>query len=217
MKKAFGYLRVSGKGQVDGDGFPRQRTAIEKYAKAHDITITRWFEEEGVTGEAPGEQRPAWARMWNALEANGTRTIVIEQLDRLARKLLVQETLLADLQKNGFELISTREPDLNSDDESRVLMRQIHGAMAQYEKTKLVTRMKAARDRASSKAGRRVEGRKAYGTRPGEQDVITRMRKLASGGASYVAVATALNDSRLRPRSGKAWYAMTVRNILKRS
>jgi hypothetical protein len=28
MEKAFAYLRVSGKGQVDGDGFPRQKNVV---------------------------------------------------------------------------------------------------------------------------------------------------------------------------------------------
>ncbi len=31
--KAVSYLRVSGKGQVDGDGFPRQRETIARYAE----------------------------------------------------------------------------------------------------------------------------------------------------------------------------------------
>jgi DNA invertase Pin-like site-specific DNA recombinase len=37
MKKAFAYLRVSGKGQVDGDGFTRQIEAIKRYASQHEI------------------------------------------------------------------------------------------------------------------------------------------------------------------------------------
>lgn len=40
MMKAFGYLRVSGKGQVPGDGFPRQKVAIKAYADAQGIKIT---------------------------------------------------------------------------------------------------------------------------------------------------------------------------------
>ena len=51
-KKAFGYLRVSGKSQVEGDGFGRQKATITKYAKANGIEIVRWFQEEGVTGTA---------------------------------------------------------------------------------------------------------------------------------------------------------------------
>ena len=38
--KAFAYLRVSGKGQLDGDGFTRQSEAINRYAKANQITIS---------------------------------------------------------------------------------------------------------------------------------------------------------------------------------
>ncbi len=30
--KAYGYLRVSGKAQVEGDGFVRQEQAIRQYA-----------------------------------------------------------------------------------------------------------------------------------------------------------------------------------------
>ena len=33
MRKVFAYLRVSGKGQVKGDGFPRQRAAIALSAR----------------------------------------------------------------------------------------------------------------------------------------------------------------------------------------
>jgi hypothetical protein len=40
--EAFGYLRVSGRGQLAGDGFPRQREAIQRYADAHGIKIARW-------------------------------------------------------------------------------------------------------------------------------------------------------------------------------
>jgi DNA invertase Pin-like site-specific DNA recombinase len=47
-----------------------------------------------------------------ALHANGVRTVIIEKLDRLACDLMVQETIIADLRKNGFELVSAAEPDL---------------------------------------------------------------------------------------------------------
>ena len=49
--------------------------------------------------------------------------------DRLARDLLIQESIIADLKRNGFEVISVAEPDLCSDDPSRVLMRQVLGRL----------------------------------------------------------------------------------------
>ena len=50
MDKAFAYLRVSGKGQIEGDGFTRQLAAIKKYADANGIKIAKVFREEGISG-----------------------------------------------------------------------------------------------------------------------------------------------------------------------
>jgi hypothetical protein len=54
----------------------------------------------------------------------------------LARDLMVQETIIADLRKYGFDLVSVAEPDLMANDPTRVLMRQLMGAVAQYGKAK---------------------------------------------------------------------------------
>jgi DNA invertase Pin-like site-specific DNA recombinase len=43
MTPAFAYLRVSGKGQIAGDGFPRQEAAVRAYVKRHRIEIVRVF------------------------------------------------------------------------------------------------------------------------------------------------------------------------------
>src|SRR4051794_9751426 len=122
MRKAFAYLRVSGKGQIDGDGFPRQKTAIAQYAESHGIHIVRWFEEQGVSGTKDIDNRPALQELMAALDSNGVRTVVIEKLDRLARDLMVSECIVADLRKDGYELISVSEPDLCSNEPTRVLM-----------------------------------------------------------------------------------------------
>ncbi len=52
MTEALAYLRVSGKGQINGDGFPRQREAIRRYAKAHGIGIVGEYADQGVSGTA---------------------------------------------------------------------------------------------------------------------------------------------------------------------
>jgi DNA invertase Pin-like site-specific DNA recombinase len=61
--------------------------------------------------------------MMEALAANGTKLVLIEKLDRLARDLMVQETIIGDLKKRGFELVSVTEPDLLQNDPTRILMR----------------------------------------------------------------------------------------------
>lgn len=43
MIKAYGYLRVSGTGQVEGDGFDRQRELIIRFADQAEIVIPRFY------------------------------------------------------------------------------------------------------------------------------------------------------------------------------
>lgn len=220
--KCFGYLRVSGKGQIDGDGFPRQRAAIKAYADAHGMRVVRWFEEKGVSGTLDLENRPALQELLTALHSNGVTTVLCEKLDRLARHLVIQESILADMKRNGFEVISVTEPDMCSDDPTRVLMRQILGAFAQYEKSMIVLKLAGARERMRKKTGR-CEGRKAFGHRPGEQEIIDRMRALAtelihdeSKEPNYSAIAVVLNAEGVPTRAGGTWYASTVSGILAR-
>jgi len=213
MVKAFGYLRVSGKGQVDGDGFPRQLQAINAHAAANDIKIVKVFREKGVTGTKESMDRPAFAEMMTALHANGVRTIVIEKLDRLARDLMVQEATIGDLQKHGFTLISVAEPDLMATDPTRILMRQLMGAVAQYDKSQIVLKLRGARMRMRAKEGR-CEGRKPFGFYDGEEAVIARMNELRGAGTGFDRIAAQLNAEGHKPRAGKRWHGLVVNRIL---
>ena len=168
---------MSGKGQIEGDGFTRQLGAIKQYAATNDIKIAQVFREEGVTGTKETMDRPAWSEMIAALHSNGVKTIIVEKLDRLARDLMVQEAAIADLRKHGFTLVSVQEPDLMANDPTRVLMRQLMGAVAQYDKSQIVAKLRGARMRKRSKEGR-CEGRKPYGFYEGEAVVIERMKAL---------------------------------------
>jgi DNA invertase Pin-like site-specific DNA recombinase len=213
MTKAFGYLRVSGKGQVDGDGFTRQLAAIKAYAAQHDIRIVKVFREEGVCGATDLENRPALLAMLEALAADGVKLVAIEKLDRLARDLMVQETIIADLRKRGFELLSVMEPDLLQNDPTRILMRQVFGAIAQYEKAMIVAKLRGARQRMKAKTGRR-EGRKPFGHYDGEPAILGRMVTLRQTDMGFDRIAEALNAEGLKPRTGERWWGRTVNNIL---
>jgi DNA invertase Pin-like site-specific DNA recombinase len=216
LTKAFAYLRVSGKGQLDGDGFPRQKAAIKTYADTHGIKVAKWFQEEGVSGTKELDDRPALQELMVALHSNGVRLVLIEKLDRLARDLMVQETIIGDLRRNGFELISVAEPDLCSDDPSRKLVRQVFGAIAEYERAMIVLKLRAARQRVRTQDGR-CEGRKPFGDRPGEQEIIERIQKLAGKGLNYSQIAEKLNSEGLPTRADGTWYPATVSRILARA
>jgi DNA invertase Pin-like site-specific DNA recombinase len=213
MVKAFAYLRVSGKGQVKGDGFPRQLQAIKGYAAAHDIKIVRIFREEGITGTRESMDRPAWADMMTALHGDGVKMIVIEKLDRLARDLMVQEATIADLRKNGFDLISVAEPDLMANDPTRVLMRQLMGAVAQYDKSQIVLKLRGARMRMRAKEGR-CEGRKPFGHYEGEAVALERMKALRAQGLGFDRIAESLNVEGIPTRTGRRWHGIVINRIL---
>lgn len=215
--KAFGYLRVSGKGQVEGDGLIRQEQAIRDYAVANGITINRIYREEGVSGTL--EVRPALAEMMVSLEMNGhgVKTVIIERVDRLARDLMVQEAIIGDLQSKGFDLISVHEGnDLLSGDPTRTLVRQVLGAIAEYDKTMIVMKLRAARERARVTRGK-CEGRKGYlEAAPEVVQAIKTMRRRRKGVRQMTCemVAYELNRQGFMTLTGKSFSGQTVRNIL---
>jgi DNA invertase Pin-like site-specific DNA recombinase len=213
MTRAFAYLRVSGKGQIEGDGLPRQLEAIQKFAKANEIKLAKVFRDEGVSGTRDLLNRPALAALIQALHGDGVKLVLVEKLDRLARDLMIQESILHDLTRSGFHLVSVSEPDLCSNEPSRKLMRQMMGAFAEYEKQMIVLKLSGARARIRANEGR-CEGRKPYGDRDGEQLILERMTALHMTGLPYAKIAATLNTEGFNPRAGERWYPGVVRRIL---
>lgn len=211
--KAFAYLRVSGLGQCSGDGLPRQRAAIEEYCSAHELEVSAWYEERGVTGKADSDERPALRTL--LADLNGCRTVIVERLDRLARDLIIQEGILSKFKAAGVELISTAEPDLCSEDPTRVFIRQVLGAVAQLDRSLIVRKLKAARDRIKA-TGQKVEGRKAFGERVNEARALTAMLEFDKLGKTSDQIAQFLNEMGYGTRSGKPWRGSVVRKILAR-
>ena len=176
--QAVSYVRVSGKGQADGDGPERQRQAIVRFAKAAKLAIVEEYSDLGVSGTKELSDRPGLARLIDRLESNGVRTVVIERADRLARDLMVQEVILSQFAKIGARIVTADGVDLSSaDDPTRRLIRQVLGAVAEFEKNVLVLKLRAARERKRNR-GERVEGVKPYGHLPAERGVIERMKEL---------------------------------------
>jgi DNA invertase Pin-like site-specific DNA recombinase len=202
-------------GQVDGDGFTRQGEAINRYACSHGMTIEQTFREEGVSGTKELENRPALQRLLLAIDGGDVRLVLLEALNRLARDLMVQETILGDLRKRGITVISVAEPDLCSDDPSRKLMRQIFGAIAEYDKAMIVLKLRGARQRMKARTGR-CEGCKPFGAAQDHQPTIARMLALRGAGMAVDVIAETLNAEGLKSKTGGRWYGSSVRNVILR-
>jgi DNA invertase Pin-like site-specific DNA recombinase len=212
---AYAYLRVSGRNQIDGDGFERQLLACQSYAEQNSLAILSVFEEQGISGATELDNRPALQELYAALEASDTKIILIEKLDRLARDLMVQETIIADLKKHGYTLISVMEPDLCRDDPSRKLMRQIFGAIAEYDRAMIVLKLRGARQRMKAREGR-CEGKKPYGHYDGEAANLGTIHTLRASGMYCQDIAARMNADGILTRSGGVWHAGTISKILAR-
>lgn len=222
--RAFGYLRVSSRGQVEGDGLVRQEQSIASYAAANGITLDRVFRDEGISGTL--EDRPALASMMVSMEQNGhgINTVIIEKIDRLARDLMVQEAIINDFKRQGFKLISAYEGDLITghellnEDPTRKLIRQVFGAIAEYDKTMIVLKLRAARQRVRAKCGK-CEGRKAYAEEAPEIiEEIKKLRRKPRGAKrlTFIKVADELNRKGFSTLTGKSFTGQIVQNILHR-
>ncbi len=223
--KAFSYLRVSGKGQIEGDGFPRQRDSVQRYAKRNRIEIVNEFRDEGVCGAKEHFDRPGLTDLFVAIKSNGVRLVLVERSDRLARDLMVGEIILAEFRKLGVKVIaadSGMDLTVEDGDPTRTLMRQMLGAIAQWEKSIIVQKLRAARLRLRREKGR-CEGRKPYGATPDERETIARMRQMRDQGMSFEAIAGSLNASGTAPRTtsraGKQtkWHGAAIQRILNRA
>ena len=90
------------------------------------------------------------------------RCILVETANRFARDLIVQETGWRFLQAKGIELIAVDSPEaFLADTPTAVLIRQILGAVSQFEKASLVAKLKVARVRKRQQTGK-CEGRKGW-------------------------------------------------------
>ena len=212
---ALGYIRTSSATNVgeDKDSEPRQRDAIERGAARLGYQVVDWYYDAGVTGDMPVNERPAFNAMLDRIDGNCVRTVLVENADRFARKMLTAELGIVLLIARGVALLTATGEDLtNTDDEMRVAFRQMAMTFAQLEKTRLVKKLRGSRDRASQKAGRRVEGRKGY-TR-GNPELVALAKSLKAELGTLLAVSAALAAQGYVTESGQAFSASQVKRLV---
>ena len=164
LVQAVAYIRTSSAANVgaDKDSDKRQRAAIEAFAKRAGLALVGEFTDAAVSGADPIETRRGFAELLDRIEGNGVRTVIVEDASRFARELMTQELGILALIRRGVRVLTANGDDLtDSSDPSRKMMRQIAGAFHEYEKARLVAKLKAARERKRTIAGK-CEGRKAW-------------------------------------------------------
>jgi DNA invertase Pin-like site-specific DNA recombinase len=235
--RLVGYVRVSTAGQAkDGLGLEVQERAIKAWAKKNHHKLITVERDEGVSGANGIDTRVGIHNALELIRSKKAHGVVVYRLDRLARDLILQEQLLADIRRANGEVFSTMAGEQqyltdDPDDPSRKLIRQVLGAVAEYEKAMIRQRLWAGRIR---KAGR---GQFALGSPPfgwraprspderragvlvpkaDEQDVISYMAHLREKHKrSLREVAEILNAEGIPARGGR-WHKQTVQRALLR-
>jgi DNA invertase Pin-like site-specific DNA recombinase len=236
--RLVGYARVSTQGQaLQHASVPEQEADMRAWCEAQGHSLVAVCAEEGgVCGGAEGlADRFAFIDALDMVKTGEADGVIVRDLDRLSRDVVIQEQLLRDIWAAGGEVLSTRDSERENlvndpKDPTRKLLRVVMGAVAEWEREKLRLRLQAGR-RAKSRQGHYVGGfGRKYGYRladngkksdweavPEQQEVIARIREQRGGGATLRAIAGELNDAGTAPPSGREWYPATVKLIAERA
>lgn len=218
--KAVGYLRVSTDEQTLGP--EAQRAALERWCTQHGVTLVAVFVDQGVSGGADLDKRPALLAAVAALKEYGAGVLLVAKRDRLARDTMLAAMVERLVEREGAT-ISTADGTGEGGTPEAVLMRRIVDAFAEYERLLIKARTKAALAVKRSR-GERI-GAVPFGYRlaadgvhleadAGEQESLTLMRQYRAEGLTLRAIAARLDAQGLLPRSGKNWHPNTVARAL---
>jgi len=221
-KPALAYLRTSSRANVgeDKDSDKRQLAAIRAYARAagYEIVLPPYY-DAAVTGADAIDARPGFAAMLEYLaDHQDVRTILVETASRFARDLMLQETGYHLLKTRGIELIAVDSPEsFVSDTPTAVLVRQVLGAISQFEKSMLVNKLRGARARKKAAAGK-CEGRKSHVELHPEVVKLARSLRYENRRLrirrSYRQIAAALAVAKFYSASGKPFGPSAIKSML---
>ena len=216
---AVAYLRTSSAANVgpDKDSDKRQRTAIAAFARRAGFTIVGEYYDAAVSGADPVDKRAGFSEMLQHLTANGAKTIIVESPDRFARDLAVQLAGHDMLKALGVSIIPASAPEFFTEETpTAILVRQVLGAIAQFEKASAVAKLAAARKRKRECEGR-CEGRKPLNeTRPEVVALARRLhrRRPKAGQLSLREVSRELAVRWYLNERGKPYAAKSVASML---
>jgi DNA invertase Pin-like site-specific DNA recombinase len=214
VKKAVAYFRTSSATNVgvDKDSLGRQERAVRQFAERNDISIVAEYYDAAVSGADPVTQREGFGLMLQRIAGNGVRTILVETANRFARDLMVQETGWKMLQDLGVELVAVDSPgSFVEDTPTASLVRQILGAVAEFDRALTVAKLKAARDRKKATTGK-CEGRKSWAEMDPKMTKIA--KQLRQAGASLNAVRAALANQGFVSSSGRPFTRSVVSRMV---
>lgn len=221
---AIGYIRVSTEQQAtEGVSLAAQRERIQAYCVAAGMSLVGIREDAGISGYHAHNRPGLQQAMAEACDRKAA--LIVYSLSRFARNTREAIDLCDQLDNAGADLVSLTERIDTTTPAGKLIFRMM-AALAEFERDQLSERVTDAMAFAKAQ-GRRV-GSIPFGydlgddgvhlvENQGEQASITLIQQLHTEGLSLREVAGELNDRGISSKTGRAWSAKTVRDVIKRA
>lgn len=229
-ERAVAYLRVSKEEQKLGP--VAQAALIETWAKANGVGTVVYFVDNGVSGGAPIEKRPALLDAIAALGELGAGVLIFAKRDRLARDSMYAP-MIERLAKRAGATVVSADGVGNGDSPEDRFVRGIMNDVAEYERRVIAARTKAGLD-VMRKRGERIGLHAAFGTRLSRDGKHVEPDKREQRTMAYIRKLRGQTNEKGRPlpvreivarlnrapkkhpaRGVKGWHPTTVVRILK--
>jgi len=216
--KAVYYIRTSSATNLDGDSEERQKVAIYAYAEKNGYEIVQGAYDQAVKGSDFTGEREGYKSLLEYCLANDVQVILCENASRFARDVIVQELGYRELKKLNLTLIPVDAPDyFSGDSPSLTMIRQILGAVSEFEKSNLVSKLRGARERIKAEKGK-CGGRKSLQEHFGERKFKRLMyltKTLKESGFSLAKIADGLWDEGwMQPTTLRPFNKSQVRRLI---
>jgi site-specific DNA recombinase len=229
--RAAAYARVSSDGQVEGNTIASQLEALAQRISGDGLELDPElrFVDDGYSGSTL--VRPALERLRDQAAAGGFDRLYVHSPDRIARSYVYQMLLVDELRRCGVELVFLNH-EIGKTPEDHLLL-QMQGMMAEYERAKILERVRRGKLH-SARAGRvSAVGKAPYGYRyvskaegggtarwevhPEEAAVVELMfRWMGLEGCSLAEISRRLKQRGVRTQLGReTWLSRTIWGMLK--
>jgi len=168
MKRVGIYVRVS----TDGQSVANQQRELEAVAQRHGWEVVDVFSDHGVSGTK--EQRPALAKLLQAVARRDVDVVAAWSVDRLGRSLQQLLGFLGELKAKGVDLYLHQQGVDTGTPAGKALF-QMLGVFAEFERSLIVERVNAGLRRA------RAQGKHLGRPRVGSEVELRIRRELAKG------------------------------------
>ena len=215
-RRAAVYMRYSTDGQ-DAYSFQRQLTSAREYANKINADIVKVYGDAGKSG-AYTANRPSFQDMFAEAANRGFDVVIIEEGDRLSRKLHIMATAFSRLAQLGIELHSSKHGRWS------LMHCAFAGLMSDDQRTRIYELTRSGIVKILDRGlwpGTAPFGFKKIPGKPGEMQidpdqarVVRRIYELYRSGLKIHTIYTILKKENVPPPKS-SWYKNAIKYILK--